>query len=286
MKARWPRQAWTIGTVVAASLSQEVRADSTSARDVECTIALNVAAEARDSSLDNCLAAVDPSEVTFASLIVEARVVRRLAPAIRQAERWKADIRQVLDKRLPGIPVQESIETRGGLRDVARLRLVRKPRETRVAALQPIVPGASSASEVVASPETSAWDFGIALEGGLLKYRSAATYRAGGGSLWTSRRIGTRFRADAQMSLASLQSDAHKDLYVPGVATGFSVSIGPVALGLLGKVGVLLTSERQWDLTGAAEPRVTLSLERARLGVGYQLGGLLTGPLITLGGAF
>lgn len=286
MTAQWRRRAWALGAIVIACLPHEGRAESSPARDVECTIALNVPPEARASSLENCLAAVEASEVTFAALVVEARVVRRLAPAIRNAERWKADLRRVLDERFPGIPIQESVETRGGLRDVARLRLVRKPRETRVAALQPIPPAAGSASEVTASPEPRAWDFGIALEGGLLKYRSEATYRAGGGSLWAGRRIGSRFRADAQMSLASLQSDDHKDLYHPSAATGFSVSLGPVALGLLGKVGAIVTAEGEWDITGGAEPRVTLSLGRARVGVGYQLGGQLTGPLVTLGGAF
>lgn len=286
MTPQWARRAQTLGAIVAASLPHEGRADLNPSRDVECTIALNVPPEARTSSLDNCLAAVEPSEVTFASLVVEARVVRKLAPAIRQAERWKTEVRRVLEERLSGIPIQESVETRGGLRDVARLRLVRKSRETRVAALQPMLPGTGAASEVSASPEPSAWDFGIALEGGLMKYRSEATYRAGGGSLWAARRIGNRFRADAQMSLASLQSDDHKDLYNPSAATGFSVSLGPVALGLLGRVGAIVTAEGQWDLTGGAEPRVTLSLARARVGVGYQLGGLLTGPLVTLGGEF
>jgi hypothetical protein len=286
MTPQWARRAQTLGVVVAASLPQKGFADSSSARDVECTIALNVPPEARASSLDNCLAAVDPSEVTFASVVVEARVVKRLAPAIRQAEKWKAELRRVLDERLPGIPIQESVETRGGLRDVARLRLVRKQRDTRVAALQPIPPGTGSASEVAFSPEPSAWDFGISLEGGLLKYRSEANYRAGGGSLWAGRRIGNRFRADAQMSLASLQSDDHKDLYNPSAATGFSVSLGPVALGLLGRVGAIVTAEGQWDLRGGAEPRVTLSFGRARVGAGYQLGGQLTGPLLTLGGEF
>jgi hypothetical protein len=149
-----------------------------------------------------------------------------------------------------------------------------------------MLPGTGSNSEFSASPEPSAWDFGIALEGGLLRYRTEATYRAGGGSIWAGRRIGNRFRADAQMSLASLQSDNHKDLYYPSAATGFSVSLGPVALGLLGRVGAIVTAEGQWDITGGAEPRVTFSLGRARVGAGYQLGGQLTGPAVSVGGEF
>lgn len=275
--------------LIATSLFVFVEAHASAKTDVVCTIMLDVPKEARASSLDNCLAALAPEDVNFVSLVIEKKVTRRLSPALRQAEKWKTELQESLTHRFPETPVQVAIESRGELKDVARVRLVLKEKDTRVASLEP-PPVTLQTSPVSNSKLSSKSSTGeqktVALDVGTQTFHKEAFYRLAGVSLSYARPLYGLVSAAGKLSLATLQSDRTKDLFAPSLALGTETSTQPVRFALWARAGVLLTADRQWEWIAALEPAVGVVAGPVRLTASYHFGNALQGPIFSVGGVF
>jgi hypothetical protein len=235
------------------------------AREVQCRILFD-SSEVTAASLDNCLNAFRPSQVTAIAVVVQSRVMRRLAPAVKRGEARKRALRVELEKRFAGVPVRDSVETRGGVQDSANLTLfvretpLENERLVKVALERYAALDAQGHGDR-ATVDTPQRTLNLSVLAGVGRaVYDGHTYRSvSAGAAWTPPLTST-IRAEAGLRAGVLAADAHKDLYALTAAVGAGLVYGPAVLSLNGLGGVLSLEDGAKEGEFGAEAALALEL--------------------------